>query len=432
MNRQSQILNLQLIALAAAGAMATAALAWIAVASLRLGSPGFLVGVAVAVCAYGAGVLLAWRITPTRTAFFAVALLTVLMRAPMAMAPVGAASDMLRYVWDARAQRAGISPYVAIPANPAFSHLHTPATRRMNNVNIPSPYPPGAQLFFRGVTAIHESTFALKMALVACDLAIAVILVFWLRSIGRNPLIAIAYAWNPLVVLEVAHSGHLDVAGALAVTLAAFAMSRGWRLLSVTALAAGIAIKFLPIVLVPLFWRRVRLAHAAAAVALLGGLYLLFLDPATGTMPVGSVTNMVRTFRFNGPVFKAIAFASSPWLAAVAGVAAGLICAVLLRRSRINNDPAAWAWPMAAALVCSPVIYPWYLLWLTPFFVSLLAAPLVLWSLLILPVYIVWHGAAFGSPWAVPIWLGIIEYGVLLGTTLWILRRMPRVLEAVR
>ncbi|MEX2273040.1 MAG: hypothetical protein WD690_16320 [Vicinamibacterales bacterium] len=421
MNRQSEIINLQF--LLAAGAVASAAIAWIGFGGLPLGSPRFLAAAGLAAAGYGVALVLAPRTACTRWALLAVAILTIFMRVPPAMIPVGGGSDMLRYIWDARAQRAGVSPYVAVPANPQYAHLHTPQTRKMNNTNIPSPYPPGAQLFFRAVTSIHESTTALKIALVACDLMIAGILVFWLRSAGRNPLLAMAYAWNPIVVLEVAHSGHLDVAGALAVTIAAFALARGRQWLSVGALAAGIAIKFLPIVLLPLYWKRVRIAHAAFGAAILGGLYLLFLDPRGDTVPLGSVTNMVRTFRFNGPVFKAIEFVSTPWLAAGVGVTAGLACAILMRQRLAAGDPAAWAWPMAAALVCSPVIYPWYLLWLTPFFISALTAPLMLWTILIPTVYIVWYGMASGAPWAVPIWLGLLEFGSLVGATIWMIRR---------
>lgn len=412
MNRQSQIVDLRFLALV--GAAAAAAYAWIAFGALPLGAPRFFAALAVAAAAYGAAIVVAARMPGTRAALLIVAALTLGMRAPLVMIPTGGGSDMLRYLWDARAQRAGISPYVAIPSRPAYAHLHTPATRSMNNVNITSPYPPGAQLLFRAMTSLHESTRAIKIALVLCDLAIAAILGLWLRAAGRSPLIAIAYAWNPLVVLEVAHSGHLDAAGALAVTLAAFALARGRRTLSVAALAAGIAIKFLPIVLIPLYWKRVRLAHAAFGAAIVAALYLLFMDFRDGTVPVGSVTNMVRGFRFNGPVFKALALAVGPWIAAGAGVAAGLLCAGLMRRSRISGDPAAWAWPMAIALVCSPVIYPWYLLWVTPFFISALTAPLVLWTILILPVYIVWYDLAANAAWAVPMWLSAVEFGGLL------------------
>ncbi|HUF23034.1 MAG TPA: hypothetical protein VMN81_02820 [Vicinamibacterales bacterium] len=423
MNRQSQIVNLQF--LVAAGAVAAGAFWWMADRGLTLGAPDFYAAMAIAAAAYAAALAVAGRARATGTALLLVALAAVGMRAPLAALPEGEGSDMFRYVWDARAQRAGISPYRAIPDDPAFDGLHTAETRMMNNVNIPSPYPPGAQAFFLLATTFDESAQAIKLALVACDLATAVLIGFWLRSSGRNPLLVVAYAWNPLVVLEVSGAGHLDAAGMLMTAAAAFALARGKIAVSVLALAGGIAIKFLPIVLLPLWWGRARLRHAVLGIGLLAALYLFYTDVANQVLPVGSVTNMIRGFRFNGPVFKVFEFLFSPWFAALVGVAAGMTCAALIRRSRVDGDPAAFAWPMAAALVCSPVVYPWYLLWLTPFFVSRLAWPLVLWSVLILSVYTVWYGELTGGRWAVPWWLGLIEYGAL-GAGAWVVWRSTR------
>ncbi len=414
-----------MLSLAICGLAASAAYAWLAIGGLPLGSPIFFVAVAVAAVAYGVALWLIPRTRASRRVLIAAGLLAIAMRVPLTAVPVGGGSDMFRYVWDARVQRAGLSPYQAIPSNPALAYLHTAETRKMNNVNIPSPYPPGAQIFFLLSTSLFESARAIKVALVACDLATALVLLVWLRSTGRNPLLALAYAWNPLVVLEIAHSGHIDAAGMFMTTLAAYALTRERVAASVLALAAGIAIKFLPIVLIPLWWGRARLKHAAIGAGFLAALYLVFIDFSGQTAPVGSVTNMIRGFRFNGPVFKALAAVLTPWGATAAGVVIAMAVAALIRRSRIARDPAAFAWPMAAALVCSPVVYPWYLVWLTPFFISALAWPLVVWSLMILPVYTVWQGLHNGGTWAVPPWMGLVEYAVLATcTALLVMRRL--------
>src|SRR5262249_17414002 len=71
--------------------------------------------------------------------------------------PPGPDEDIYRYVWDGHLQRLGYNPYLVIPSDPAAKRLHTAETRKLNNPDLPSPYPPGAQLFFRLVTAIHES-----------------------------------------------------------------------------------------------------------------------------------------------------------------------------------------------------------------------------------------------------------------------------------
>ena len=90
--------------------------------------------------------------------------------------PPGIDDDIHRYVWDGHLQRLGYNPYLVIPGDPAAQELHTSQTRNLNNPDLPSPYPPGAQLFFRGVTALQESTFALKVAFVICDFAIVFVL----------------------------------------------------------------------------------------------------------------------------------------------------------------------------------------------------------------------------------------------------------------
>src|SRR6202165_1159037 len=95
--------------------------------------------------------------------------------------PPGTDDDIHRYVWDGRLQRLGYNPYIVAPSDPAAKGLHTPETRNLNNPDLPSPYPAGAQLFFRAVTAIEESTFALKVAFVGCEFAIVFVLLDLLR-----------------------------------------------------------------------------------------------------------------------------------------------------------------------------------------------------------------------------------------------------------
>src|SRR5271169_6783343 len=107
--------------------------------------------------------------------------------------------DIRRYVWDGRIQRLGYNPYIVVPNDPALGGLHTPETRTLNNADIPSPYPAGAQLFFRAVTGIHESVFALRVAFVVCDLAIVFLLLGVLHSSGQGAHWVLAYAWNLLL-----------------------------------------------------------------------------------------------------------------------------------------------------------------------------------------------------------------------------------------
>jgi hypothetical protein len=343
--------------------------------------------------------------------------------------PPGADDDIHRYVWDGRLQRLGYNPYLVVPDDPSVRGLHTPETRNLNNPDLPSPYPAGAQLFFRAVTGIHESTFALKLAFVICDWMIVFVLLDVLRCNRQGAHLVLAYAWNPLLAIEVAGSGHIDIVGALLLVISVAALARRWRAIAALTFGLAVAVKFLPIVLLPLYWKRVRIRDAVLAVAGVGLLYLPFLH--NGRIPFGSLGTYVQTFRFNSPVFAALAQLAPPqWLAALA-VLAGFLTAICLRSktSEWSPDAFAWpifAWPMAAALLFAPAVFPWYLLWLLPFLSSASTLLIVVWTVSIIPVYVQWHLRALGRPWgALPGWVMILEYGcvAVAGAMVWLYSR---------
>jgi alpha-1,6-mannosyltransferase len=340
----------------------------------------------------------------------------------------GADDDIHRYVWDGRLQRLGYNPYLVVPSDPAVKGLHTPETRNLNNPDLPSPYPPGAQLFFRAVTAIHESTFALKVAFVICDFVIVFVLLDVLRCTGQAVHLVLAFAWNPLLAIEVAGSGHIDIVGALLLVVSAGALLRRWRATAAVALGLAIAVKFLPVVLLPVYWKRVRIRDAVLAAAVVGFLYIPFLNH--GRIPIGSLGTYVQSFRFNSPVFAMLARVAPPQLLVGLAVLAGIVTATWLRRDAAHEDAFAWpmfAWPMAASLLCAPAVFPWYLLWLLPFLTSASTLPIIIWTVSIFPVYIQWHLRTLGHPWgALSGWVMLLEYGcVAAAGAILVFRRIP-------
>ncbi|MGD1081509.1 MAG: hypothetical protein ABR881_24570 [Candidatus Sulfotelmatobacter sp.] len=340
--------------------------------------------------------------------------------------PAGADDDIHRYVWDGRLQHLGYNPYIVVPSDPAVKGLHTPDTRNLNNPDLPSPYPAGAQLFFCAVSAIHESTFAMKVAFVVCEFAIVCVLLDVLRCTGRGAHLVLAFAWNPLLAIEVAGSGHIDIVGALLLVVSAAALMRRWRATAAVALGLAIAVKFLPIVLLPLYWKRVRIRDAALAAAVVVLLYVPFLNH--GRIPIGSLRTYVQSFRFNGPVFAALAQVAPPQLLAGLAVLVGLATATWLRSREPEWSPDQFAWPMAASLLCAPVVFPWYLLGLLPFLMSASTLLIIVWTVSIILTYVQWHLRALGRPWgALPGWIMLVEYGCVAAAGAMIaLRRLMR------
>ncbi len=392
----------------------------------RTGEPSFFIPLAVAGVAY----LLAIReffSTPRfpHRVIVVGLVLAALCHLPFLLMAPRLDDDIHRYVWDGRVQRLGYNPYIVVPSDPSLAGLHTSETRTLNNPEVPSPYPAGAQLFFRAVTSIHESIFALKVAFVVCDLAIVFVFLDILRCTRQGEHWVLAYAWHPLLAIEVAGSGHVDIVGVLLLLVSVAALVRRWRAVAATSFGLAVSVKFLPIVLLPLYWKRVRMRDGLLATVVVGLLYVPFLNH--GGIPIGSLGTYVQRFRFNDPVFATLERVTAPQVVAGLAVLVGFLTAIWMRRKSAEGSLDAFAWPMAASLLCAPVAYPWYMLWLLPFIRSISTVPIMIWTLSIIPTYYVWHLRRVGRPWLVPDWIMMLEYGsVAVAAAIIALRRIAR------
>ena len=407
------------VLIAVSGTAYLAAMIVMGVTRPPLGQPLFFACAAVGVAAYAAILVQTWRSPGERRPLFVVAILFALaFRVPLTVAPVNSDNDMIRYLWDGRVQTLGLNPYSVVPADEAVAFTHTDQTRDMPSAQARTPYPPAAQLFFRLVVSIRDAVWVMKLALVLCDLLTILVLWRWLIATGRSEWLALTYAWNPLVVLEVAHSGHIDGLGALWIAAAAFWLSRRRTALATVAFVLAVTTKLLPVVLVPLLWRRITFRDGLLGAGLFVLLYLPF---ASGVDVLFGIQNVVQHVRFNGPVFRLFMGLTSADGAARIALGLGLLTAAWCRWKLADDDPAAWAWPMAVAIACAPVIYPWYLLYLTPFLLFPTTLPLALWTCSVLMTYVVWEIIREGGRWVVPRPILWVEYGSVLTAALLLL-----------
>jgi hypothetical protein len=255
----------------------------------------------------------------------------------------------------------------------------------------------------------NESALAMKSAIVLCDACLAFVLLRWLLVSRRGTWWVLAYAWNPLVALEGAGNGHVDLLGALCLVLTAASLVQRRRTVAAVAFALGVGVKFLPATLAPLLWRRIRLRDTALGVAVLAGLYIPFLGH--GGLPLGSLGDYWAQWRVNAPVYSALerVFPTAGLVGVPVGL--GVASALWVRRHLTLDSPEAWAWPVAATLLFAPTVYPWYLLWVTPFLFTRRTLPLAVWTVSSLSVY-----------WSLPDWAtSLVEYGPVLGVAGWML-----------
>ena len=201
--------------------------------------------------------------------------------------------DIYRYLWDGAVTTRGVSPFRYSPgqvldASPDdllpddldrlvalrdSSEAMETILSRVHYGELPTVYPPVSQAVFAVGSLIapeRSSVFTRLVVMKACfvlfDLATLAVVVGLLRLAGQHVGWSIVYGWCPLVIKEIAGSGHLDAVAVFLTCLALLVALRTIllepskklaRLLGGTALAAillGLAVgaKLYPVILVPL------------------------------------------------------------------------------------------------------------------------------------------------------------------------------------
>src|SRR5262249_34256690 len=104
---------------------------------------------------------------------------------------------------------------------------------------------------------------------------------------------------------------------------------------------------------------------------------------------------------------------ASPTMLAGLALLAALAVATWARARLSVESAAAWTWPIAVVLALAPSVYPWYLLWVTPFLFAPSTRPLAVWTVTIIPTYVILALERVHGPWALPWWLVAAEYGAV-------------------
>ncbi len=342
----------------------------------------------------------------------AAVLLALMIRAPWLAAPPALSDDVWRYLHDGRAQVAGVNPYRYAPAAPEALAYAGPEHPRINQPDLPTIYPPAAQLVFRAAASLGATLLAWKILLLVFDLGIGLAVALVLARRGGPPGAAAVYLLHPLPVIEFAGNGHMDAIGILGLVLGlALLERRPWA--AGIGFAVSIAGKYLALPVVPFAARflpgRRRAAFLTAGLVALALLYAPFADHP----PLGSLGTFVRTFEFNASLYGVVRVVTSP-VAARAVLAALLIgLLVLLWRARTAPEPAALAW-IGGLLLASPIVHPWYVVWLVPFLAWRREAWALAWSGTVVLSYAVLPRWLAERVWELPAWVPWVEYGPVL------------------
>jgi hypothetical protein len=267
--------------------------------------------------------------------------------------------DLYRYLWDGRLVAEGVNPFTRAPSDPALGRYHGPLLERLNHAEVPTIYPPMAQLLFGATARLATEPWAWKATLLALEAILLLALAAILRARGQPSERLLLYVWNPLVIVESFGSGHVDLAAAAFLLLALALLELKRPRLSGAALAGAVLVKYMPLLLVPALLRRRRFATLAVAAAVGALLFLPFVS--AGSALWTGLTTYLRHWEFNGSLYPAIRpffrTGETPRLI----LAAALAAAALVVGWRARTLTGAALALLAVWIVVSPTVYPWYL-----------------------------------------------------------------------
>src|SRR5690606_6877458 len=136
------------------------------------------------------------------------------------------------------------------PSDLALTHLRDGwIWPRVNHPEIPTIYPPVSQAIF-ALNAIWDGgTTSMRLVFVAIELGLVALVARWLKPAELNFFLP-AYLLNPLIVVELGWSGHLDVVAYMSLFAALLIWQRGdsglrWVLAAGLMLGLSISAKFL-------------------------------------------------------------------------------------------------------------------------------------------------------------------------------------------
>jgi alpha-1,6-mannosyltransferase len=410
-----------LLALTAAGIGLSAACWGLArVPNLVLAPGAFLVLFSLAFLAYGCGALVAYRLGDRRAVLviLAIGVLTRLILLPTAPS---LSTDAYRYVWDARVASAGIDPYTYPPVAPEVAALRDSSIYpNLNHATWQTVYPPPAQAFFRAVYWIApDSVAAMKLAFGIAELLALAALLVLLQTLDLPAGRLAIYAWNPLVLVEIWGSGHLDALLLTTVAAAALASARRRDALAAVLLGLGTLVKLYPATLFLLLpgRRRLSVVAAFAGVVIVG----VIITGGPDRWPFAPIGRYVRDEYFNPGLVRS--FVNEPMLA----LAASAAWVIAVAWPGGGAHLAARAVPLVTGvIVLGPSVFPWYAVWLVPLLAVRPSVPLITFTGTVAFAYAFF----LSQPWAIPWWARLVEVAPLGLAAIQKRRESPR--EAYR
>ncbi|MBI1975947.1 MAG: hypothetical protein HYS56_00380 [Candidatus Omnitrophica bacterium] len=317
--------------------------------------------------------------------------------------------DIYRYVWDGKVQAHGINPYRYPPNAENLSFLRDDLSLQINHPHLRTIYPPLAEWAFRLGNRIGPTITAQKIVFGSADLLIIGLLLALLHKRRRSLLWAAAYAWNPLVILETFGSGHNDSLGILFLWLGLIAWEYRRQGMALASWGLVFLSKYAALFLFPWGFFRFAFRRWIGLFALIVTVPFWIYSGCLSSL-IQDVTAVAQQWQSNASLYALLGtlLHHSLFTRILCGV---VWIAAAFWAARRFDDPLEYLfWVIGAAALLTPVLHPWYLMWLIPFLCFFPEPAWIAFSGTVVLSYSVWPRYLSEGIWELNPWIQAVEY----------------------
>lgn len=303
----------------------------------------------------------------------------ILLRLFLLILTPNLSEDVYRFLWDGKLWWEGIDAYTFLPSELIKENVLNPELlAKLNSPNYYSIYPPLNQFIFL-MAGVFENVMSgiitIRIFVILAEIGTLVLLPKVLVQFQKDPKLSILYAFNPLVILELAGNLHFEAFVIFFLIWAIYEFEKGNQNRSSLATGLAIGFKLVPLILLASFFKKLSLKRylkfivIAVLVAAVSFIPFMFSDALEGILT--STSLYFQSFEFNASIYyliREVGYEVKGYnIIATSGPLMGVLSfsAMVIFNLTVSSKmklPERMLWTYLIYFLFATTVHPWYVL----------------------------------------------------------------------
>lgn len=362
-------------------------------------------------------------------------ILGILFRLSFIASTPALSDDYNRFIWDGRILASGNNPYLILPnqsldndiiiQNDLDKNVYT----GLNSKQYYTIYPPINQVFFAAATLLGNNNISieimlLRLIIILFEIGVLFIILKLLKHYNQDLSKIAFYALNPLVIIELSGNLHFEGVMLFFILLSVWLWFIKKPILSPVALALGIGVKLIPLMLLPIVFTKLSFKKAFIFCAIAGISVLLFFSPFINSELITNFASSLdlyfRKFEFNSSIFYLIKEVGEIMVGydiiqkagPIMSIVVLAIILIIIFQSKLfkNNIFEKFVVILTVYLLFATTVHPWYITTIVGLSIMTNMRFPIFWSYLVFLSYSHYNGGGYNENYL----LIFIEYAGLI------------------